>query len=172
MKSHIRQCVNEGHDVENASGMKRVLDSFSGVRVCRASVVKVKTSAQRIHSHNWTGVQIFSNFQFSKGGIRMWKDYNIGQGKFVHYKKMTKKGGSQGDTGLVVIEPFTSPGMSVGCLQTVKLSSKAKSSDDEDTSETCEFSCPQAGCVKLFKTSTAMQKYIDVGRHCFERLCL
>ena len=93
----------------------------------------------------------------------MWKDYNIGQGIFVHYKKLTKKGGSQGDTGLVVIEPFTSP---------VKLSSKAKSSDDEDTSETCEFSCPQAGCIKLFKTSTAMQKYIDVGRHCFERLCL
>lgn len=166
MKSHIRQYVNAGHDVENASDMKRALDSYSGVRGCRASVVKVNTSAQQIHSHNWTGVQMFSNFQFSEGGIRMWKAYNIGQGKFVHYQKLTKKGGSQGDTGLVVIEPFTSPRMSVGCLQTVK-SNKAKNSNDDDTNETCEFSCPQAGCIKLFKTSTAMQKHIDVGRHCF-----
>ena len=78
----------------------------------------------------------------------MWKAYNIGQGKFVHYQKLTKKGGSQGDTGLVVIEPFTSPRMSVGCLQTVK-SNKAKNSNDDDTNETCEFSCPQAGCINF-----------------------
>ena len=165
MKSHIRQYVNAGHDVENASDMKRALDSYSGVRGCRASVVKVNTSAQQIHSHSWTGVQMFSNFQFSEGEIRMWKAYNIGQGKFVHYQKLTKKGGSQRDTGLVVIEPFTSPRMSVGCFQIVK-SNKAKNSNDDDTNKTCEFSCPQAGCIKLFKTSTAMQKHIDVGRRC------
>jgi len=56
--------------------------------------------------------------------------------------------------------------MSAGCQQTVKRS-KAKSSNDDDTSETCEFSCPQAGCIMLFKTSTAMQKHIEVGGHCF-----
>ena len=66
----------------------------------------------------------------------------------------------------MVIEPFTSPRMLVGCLQTVK-SNKAKNSNDDDTKETSEFSCPQAGCIRLFKTSTAMQKHIDVGRHCF-----
>jgi len=121
MKSHIRRYVNAGHDVENASDMKRALDSYSGVRGCRASVVKVNTSAQQIHSHNWTGVQMFSNFQFSEGGIRMWKAYNIGQGKFVHYQKLTKKGGSQGDTGLVVIEPFTSlQGCQLGACKQLK----------------------------------------------------
>ena len=144
----------------------RALDPYSGIRGCRASVMKVNTLVQQIHSHNWTGVQMFSNFQFCEGGIRMWKAYNIGQGKFVHYQKLTKERGSQGDTGLVVIDSFTSPRMSVGCLQTVK-SNKAKSSNDDDTTETCEFSCPKAGCIKLFKTSTAMQKHKDVGRHYF-----
>lgn len=163
MKSHIRQYVNEGHDVENAADMKKALDSYSGVRGCRASVVKVSTQAQQIHNHNWTGIQMFSNFQFCEGGIRMWKAYNLGQGKFVNYKKLMKEGGgNQGNTDLVVVEPFTSPRMSVGCMQK---SSKAENSDSDTGS--CEFSCPREGCVKMFKTSAEMQKHMDVGRHSF-----
>ena len=135
MKSYIRQYVNGGHDVENATDMKKALDSYSGVRGCRASVVKIDTSAQDIHSHNWTGVQMFSNFTFSEEGIRMWKAYNIGEGKFVHYEKLMKKRSSQGNTSLVVVEPFTLPRVSVGFLNK---RSKTRSNDSEN--EPCEFS--------------------------------
>lgn len=163
MKSHIRQYVNAGHDVENAKDMKKALDSYSGVRGCRASVVKVDTSAQDLHNHNWNGVQMFSNFKFCKEGIRMWKAYNIGEGKFARYDKLMKRGSSQGSTRLEVIEPFTSPRASVGFLNQ---NSKATSCDGK-SQEPCEFSCPQAGCIKMFNTSTAMQKHQDFGRHIF-----
>ena len=162
MKSHIRQHVNSGHDVENAADMKEALDSYSGVRGCRASVVKVNTNAQEMRNHNWTGVQTFANFQFSEEGIKMWKAYNIGQGKFVKYDKLMKSCSSQGNTDLVVIDPFTSPRMSIGCLHK---SNKAKESDN-DTS-CCEFSCPREGCIKMFNTNAEMQKHLDVGRHSF-----
>ncbi len=39
MKSHIRQYVNEGNDVENAGDMKKTLDSHHGVKGCHISVV-------------------------------------------------------------------------------------------------------------------------------------
>ena len=42
--------------------MKKAIDSYSGVRGCRASVVKVDTCAQDLHNHNWNGVLMFSNF--------------------------------------------------------------------------------------------------------------
>lgn len=47
---HIRQYVKAGNDVEKAKDMKKAIDSYSGVRICRASVVKVDTSAQDLHN--------------------------------------------------------------------------------------------------------------------------
>ena len=41
------QYVNAGNDVENAKDMKKAIDSYSGVRGCRASVLRW-TLAHRI----------------------------------------------------------------------------------------------------------------------------
>ena len=68
-----------------------------------------------------------------------------------------RKGGSQGNTGFVVAEPFSTPRLSVG-----RLCGSAKERASEH-----EFNCPQAGCVKVFKTTAEMDKHLDVGRHCF-----
>ena len=50
LKSQIRQCINAGNDVEKAEDMKKAIDSYSRVRICRAAVVKVHTSAQDLHN--------------------------------------------------------------------------------------------------------------------------
>ena len=160
LKSHIRQYVNAGNDVEKAKDMKKAIDSYSGVRGCRASVVKVDTCAQDLHNHNWNGVLMFSNFKFCADGIRMWKAFNVGEGKFVRYDKLMKRGTSQGSTRLEVVEPFTSPRVSTGFLY-------KNSKTTENKSEPCEFSCPQPGCIKLFKTTTALQNHQDFGKHIF-----
>ena len=109
LKSHIRQYVNAGNDVEKAKDMKKAIDSYSGVRGCRVSVLKVDTSAQDLHNHNLNGVLMFSNFKFCVDGIRMWKAFSVGEGKFVRYDKLMKRRTGQGITRLEVIEPFTSP---------------------------------------------------------------
>ena len=140
--------------------MKKAIDSYSGVRGCRASVVKVDTSAQDLHNHNWNGVLMFSNFKFCADGIRMWKAFNVGEGKFVRYDKLMKRGTSQGSNRLEVIELFTSPRVSTGLLY-------KNSKTTENKSEPCEFSCPQPGCIKLFKTTTVLQNHQDFGKHIF-----
>ena len=102
---------------------------------------------------------MFSNFKFCADGIRMWKAFNVGEGKFVHYDNLMKRGTSQGSTRLEVTEPFTSR-VSNGFLYKI---SKSK----ENKSEPCEFSCPQPGCIKLFKTTTALQNHQDFSKHSF-----
>ena len=99
--------------------------TYSGVRGCRTSVVKVDTRAQNLHNHNWNGVLMFSNFKFYADGIRMWKSFNVGEGKFVRYDKLMKRGTSQGSTRLEVIEPFTSP--RVNLVNSVALNQVASS---------------------------------------------
>ena len=156
MKSHICQHVNSGHDVENAADMKEALDSYCRVRGCRTSVFKVNTNAQEMRNHNWTGVQTSANFQFSEEGIKMWKAYNIGQGKFIKYDKLMKSGSSQGNTDLVVIDPLTSSRMSIGILHK---SNKATSC--------CEFSCPRKGCIKMFHSNTSIKSFaLPLIRQC------
>ena len=71
-----------------------------------------------------------------------------------------KRGTSQGSTRLEVIKPFTSPHVSTGFLYK---NSKSK----ENKSEHYEFSCSQPGCIKLFKTTTALQNHQDFGKHIF-----
>ena len=96
--------------------MKKAIDFYSGVRGYRASVVKVDTRAQDLHNHNWNGVLMFLNFNFYADRIRMWKVFNVGEGKFVHYYKLMKRGTSRGSTRLEVIEPLTSPPVTTGFL--------------------------------------------------------
>ena len=151
LKSHIRQYVNAGNDVEKAKDMKKAIDSYSGVRGCRASVVKVDASAQDLHNHNWNGLLVLSNFKFCADVIRMWKAFNVGEGNFVRYDKLMKRGTSQGSTRLEVIEPFTSPRLSTGFLY-------KNSKTTEDKSEPCEFSCPQPGCIKVIQNDNSVAK--------------
>ena len=119
--------------------MKKAIDSYSGVRGCRASLVNVDTCAQDLHNHNWNGVLMFSNFKFCADGIRICKAFNVREGKFVRYDKLIKRGTSQGSTRLEVIEPFKSPRVSTGFLY-------KNSKTTENKSEPCESSCPQPGC--------------------------
>lgn len=52
LKSHICQYVTAENDVEKGKDIKKEINSYSRVRGCRASVVKVDTSAQDLHNHN------------------------------------------------------------------------------------------------------------------------
>ena len=139
MKSHIRQYVNEGNDVENAGDMKKTLDSHHGVKGCHISVVKLETNRQGIHKHTWKGIQAMSNFEFCKESIRM----------------------CQGDTGLVIVEPFATPRVSVGCLR------KAAGGTDNNDGNGADFNCPETGCIKMFKSNKELQRHVETGRHQF-----
>ena len=56
----------------------------------------------------------------------MWKAFNVGEGKFVRYDKLMKRGTGQGSTRLEVIEPFTSPRVDLLLVQKQQNDGKQK----------------------------------------------
>lgn len=116
-KSHIRRFLNEGNNINTASDMKKALDSYGGVKGCRASVVSIDTTKQQILKHRWTGITLLNNFEFLKSGIKVWKAYTIGKGKSIKKTDIKQMACTQGETGLISHEAFTVPENDAGLLK-------------------------------------------------------
>ncbi|XP_078382539.1 uncharacterized protein LOC144665220 [Oculina patagonica] len=176
MKSHMRRYLNEGNDINTASEMKRALDSYGGVKGCRAAVVGVDTSRKDISQHKWTGIQSLNNFEFHRLGVRVWKAYGIGKGKLIRNQEMKEMAKPQGKTGLIVHEEFSSPETDTGALK--KATGGQCAADNEDKSESTHdvddrpsqggFPCPEVGCVKVFVSRKTLDKHLDVGKHFYQ----
>lgn len=116
LKAHMYRYLNEGHDPQTASDMKKALDAYGGVKGCYVAVVEVNESKQQITSHKWRGIQALHNFQFSPEGIRVWQAFNVGPGKMIKNKELKSYSCSQGATTLTVVVPFSEPKESSGPL--------------------------------------------------------
>ena len=97
--------MDERHDVITAEDMKQALESHGGLRGCRAAVVEVDTTKAVGNDNKIPGISLINNFLFEEGGIRTWKAYNVGPGRYLAYDELSFE--KQGDTGLKVIQPFS-----------------------------------------------------------------
>jgi hypothetical protein len=171
-KSHMHRFLNEGNNINTASDMKKALDSYGGVKGCRASVVSTDTSKQKIFKHNWTGITLFNNFEFLNSGIRMWKAYKIGKGKLIKKTEIKQMAVTQEATGIVRHEAFSNPKDDAGLLKhpvNQRQSTSDKNPNDNQNTTSKGFHCPDVCCVKVFVSSTALERHLDVGKH-FYRL--
>ena len=174
MKSHMRRYLNEGNDINSASDMKRALDSYGGVKGCRVAVVSVDTSRQDITQHKWTGIQSLNNFEFQRLGVRVWRAFDIGKGKLIRTQELRKMANPQGKTGLIVYEDFSNPQADKGDLKKAKAELSTAASDEDKNENIADvdslypqrgFPCPEVGCVKVFVSSTMLEKHLDAGKH-------
>lgn len=174
LKSHMRRFINEGNDVKTASDMKAAIESYGGVKGCYAAVCRVQASAQTMTKHTMAGVQALHNFSYENGGMRVWRAYDVGPGKFYSAVRLARFGTPQGPTELVTLEPFSRPHIEAGtCQQRAEPASATSEpgplkelpfpSQTEHESEM--FSCQEEGCIKTFKSFAALQKHLDVGKH-------
>ena len=169
-KSHIRRFLNEGNNINTASDMKKALDSYGGVKGCRASVVSIDRTKQQIAKHKWTGITLFNNFEFLKSGIKVRKAYKIGKGKLIKKADIKQMACTQGATGLISQEAFTIPENDKGLLKktTVKQCQEKRDKDDVQTQHTSKgFNCPDVSCVKVFVSNGALERHLDVGKHLY-----
>ena len=151
MKAHIRRWVNEKHDVTTAEDMKEALESHGGLRGCRAAVVEVDTSKVVDGDNKIPGISLLNNFAFEENGIRTWRAYNIGPGRLLAYDELCVE--KQGDTGLKVIQPFSTR-------------AKERGTVSECARPTAEiFSCSETGCVLTFKTQNEADAHMDSEQH-------
>ena len=82
LKSHMRRFINEGNDINTANDMKVAIESYGGVKGCYATVAEIQDSFQSMTKHSMTGIQALNNFLFESAGLRAWKAYNVGTGRF------------------------------------------------------------------------------------------
>ena len=174
LKSHMRRFLNEGNDVKTASDMKAAIESYGGIKGCYAAVCRAQPSAQTMIKHTMTGVQRLHNFSYENGGMRVWRAYDVGPGKFYSEAQLSRFGAPQGPTELVIVKPFSRPIIEAGTYQQRRELSRAisepgPSQEQPPPSQTDEenekFCCPEEGCVKTFQSFAALQRHLDVGKH-------
>ena len=178
LKSHMRRFINEGNDINTANDMKVAIESYGGVKGCYATVAEIQDSFQSMTKHSMTGIQALNNFLFESAGLRAWKAYNVGTGRFFSLAQPQKYGTPQGPTGRKELQPFSQPLQDVGKFragvtqaQVVGPSAPTEvqiiQSDEAEsaTRSVASYSCPEQGCVKVYKEFKGLEKHRDVGRH-------
>ena len=174
----MRRFINEGNDINTAKDMKVAIESYGGVKGCYATVAEIQDSFQSMTKHSMTVTQALNKFLFEPAGLRAWKAYNVGTGKFFLLAQLKKYGIPQGPTGIKELQPFSRPSQDVGTFRAVATQvqdvgpSAPKgvqiSQSDEAESATQSFAsyhCPEQGCVKVYQEFKSLQKHLDVGRH-------
>ena len=100
--------------------------------------------------------------------------YDVGPGKFYSEAQLARFGTPQGSTELVIMKPFSRPIIEAGTCQQRRESPRAISEHEpsqeephpsQTDKESEKFSCPGEGCIKMFQSFAALQRYLDVGKH-------
>ena len=88
----MRTHPNSGHDIETASQMMTAIESSGGISGIRVTVSGPQPAAKS--KVNWEGVSCINNIGYTKEGLRVWRAYGIGSGKFVPWSNFHQQVGS------------------------------------------------------------------------------
>ena len=178
LKSHMRRFINEGNDINTANDMKVAIESYGGVKGCYATVAEIQDSFQSMTKHSMTGIQALNNFLFESAGLRAWKAYNVGTGRFFSLAQLQKYGTPQGPTGIKELQLFSQPLQDVGTFRagakqaqdvgpSAPMEVQIIQSDEAEsaTRSVASYSFPEQGCIKVYKEFKGLGKHRDIGRH-------
>ena len=172
IKSHMRIYVNAGHDIETASQMMTAIESSGGMAGVSMTMSGPQPTAKSAPV-KWEGVSFINNIEYSNDGMRVWRAYGIGCGKFLPWsnfrhpnssplprlKKLADNASS--DVSFETIKARQRP------EKTTELASASEKDSDEEKSETRSglFHCPEEGCVKSFQQYSSLEKQLDCDTH-------
>ena len=101
--------------------------------------------------------------------------------RYFSLAQLQKYGTPQGPTGIKELQPFSQPLQDVGKFragatqaQVVGLSAPTEvqiiqlDEVESATRSVASYSCPEQGCVKVYKEFKGLEKHLDVGRHLIE----
>ncbi|KAK3735295.1 hypothetical protein QZH41_000231 [Actinostola sp. cb2023] len=177
IKNHMRVFLNSGHDIETAEQMKTSMESFGGVPGVRVVLCgpldNVKTAPVK-----WEGISLVNNIIYLEQGMKVWRAYGIGPGKFVPWTAfdVSKRPSA---SNLKVIEDATHP-KATFCPIKARRQSKEQSETTSETESASEsspeessstggddalFACPEEGCMKTYQRYFSLQNHLDAGKH-------
>lgn len=175
IKSHMKIFHDEGNNIESASDMKAAILSSGGVPAVNV-VVSGPPDDSEFPKVEIKGVSFYTNVEYTRGGFKVWKAYNIGKGKVIPRNKFSI-------TSLSVPQLTN---LDVGSQESqsefLTVKSKKKGEEEEnnfhsesppvstedivdDQNESHLFSCPEPGCIKRYQRFSSLQRHLDCGNH-------
>ncbi len=72
--------------MKTAKQMKIAIESRSGIQGVRVILCDA-SSVPTLEPLKWEGVSFVNNISYCKNGMKVWREYNIGQGKFLEWSE-------------------------------------------------------------------------------------
>lgn len=90
IKAHVKRYINEGHDVQNAQDFRDAILSEGGLNGVRVALVDADDTEikAKVPQVKVTGISFLNNFEFSDKGVKAWKAFEVGEGKFLDKKEI------------------------------------------------------------------------------------
>ena len=176
VKSHMRTFLNSGNDIETVEQMKTAIESGGGVRGVRVKLCALDYQHKQGPKPRWEGVSFVNNVTYEKKGMRVWRAYGIGKGKFLPWSDFQDLDNFS-MPHLTVIKDTCHPKQPFSAIRVPKSSTKESSAtvlpdpeyEDNDAEQHGStvglFTCIEEGCVKSFQRFSSLQNHLDVGKH-------
>ncbi|CAH3177369.1 unnamed protein product [Porites lobata] len=167
----VQQLKRGCHDVITARQLKEAIDSYGGIKGCRASVIELDTRKQTTNAPKLSGISQLNNFEYTEdGGMTVSKAFKVGEGRKISKQELAKVGQPRSETGVKVILPFCDPVNATGLLKKASTRPPGDQAKQTVVSPTNDegipwFTCPEQGCIKTFRTNQTLQRHLDFGRH-------
>ncbi|CAC5421285.1 unnamed protein product [Mytilus coruscus] len=165
MRGKMQVYVLNGNNINTAKDMKTAIDYQHGVSGVQSSVVAIKNENLKFTSHKWKGFTNFNNLEFLPDGIKVWKVYNVGSGRF--YRNLYPNVCKQEQFEVVEIDSFSSPKNVEGNIKLQK--DKVENAENITTGITAgspkHFFCSEPGCIIAFKSFSSLEQHIFIGKH-------
>ena len=152
--------------------MQEAIESFGGV-------LRRESEALQSPVIDNQKVRKVSNIQYSQEGLRVWRAYNTGPGKFIPWRKFDVP--DKQDVPSLVSSTFDSnsevnfaPVKLRRVDRTTQLVEEQETIDeDADNSSNASlhsapqnlFLCPEEGCIKSYQRHSLLQKHLEYGEH-------
>lgn len=172
IKNRIKTYLNEGNDVETADQMVVAMESGGGLPGVRVSLCDEQKECSTWNK-KWEGISFINNAEYSEHGIRVWKAYKIGAGKYIPWSEFDLPTSLP---ALSLVNPQDNGQKAVFTNIAVRTTKKVnndsrtedssinvenESSDDEESL----FFCTEEGCVKSYQRLSSLQRHLDCGNH-------
>ena len=86
IKNHTRIYLNSGQDVETPEQMKNAVESSGGMPGVRVMLCDTQNIPKSVPV-KWEGVSFINNIEYGNEGMRVWRSYAVGPGKFLPWSQ-------------------------------------------------------------------------------------
>ena len=153
IKAAIRRYCNEGHDVVSAQDMHTALKERP-VKGTTATVCAVQEQYTTLEIRKIPNYSNLHNFEFTKEGLRVWRAFNVGPGKFIPWNDIVIC--PQRKSDLMEKIPF---------FLTTARQFTSKEQSRADLSEDKLYECPEPSCNEEFQSRSDLDLHMNMFGH-------